>query len=122
MTLTINKFGGGIMDSSRSIKHLPEIFKNYSIENYSINVFSAFGKTTNNLEKALRSYVIGEIEESSKVLSELESFHMEIARELFPVNHVVFGMIKDIFKKIQNTLFMTRQNENIKYVYDQIVP
>ncbi|MDP9249697.1 MAG: hypothetical protein M3M85_04295 [bacterium] len=122
MALIINKFGGGIMNGSDAIKHLPEIFKSYGTGDYSVNVFSAFGKTTNNLEKVLRSYVNGETAESNEVFSELKVFHMGIARELFPEDHAVFGMIEDIFKKIRHILSITRQNENIKYIYDQVVP
>ena len=82
-----------------------------------MNVFSAFGKTTNELEKALKSYINGDIVESQKTLNELKIFHIEIARELFPKEHIIFGAIEDIFKKIQHTLSLIRQGENEKYIY-----
>ena len=122
MKIIVNKFGGGILDGAFSIKYLLEIFKNYSPKEYSVNVFSAFGKTTNELEKVLKSYQNGNIEEGKKTLGELKIFHIEIAYELFPEDHFVFDIIEDIFKKIQYKLSMIRQDENIKYIYDQIVP
>ena len=122
MSLIINKFGGGIINSAKAIKHLPEIFKNYDKKDFSVNVFSAFGKTTNNLEKVLKCYINGDTVESEKVLNELKVFHTEIARELFPENHIVFGLIEDIFKKIQQTLSLVGYDENIKFIYDQIIP
>ena len=63
MSLIINKFGGGIINNAHAIKHLAEIFKNYGAEDYSVNVFSAFGKTTNTLEKVVSSHIGGEVAE-----------------------------------------------------------
>lgn len=120
--IIVNKFGGGILDGALPIKHLLEIFKNYSGEDYSVNVFSAFGKTTNELEKILNNYIKEDKIEGEKLLDELRSFHIEIARELFPNNHTIFAVIEDIFKKIKHTLSTIRQNENALYIYDQIMP
>lgn len=120
--IIINKFGGGILDGDLPIKHLLEIFKNYSGEDYSVNVFSAFGKTTNNLEKILNNYIKEDKIEGEKLLNKLKSFHIEIARELFPENHNIFTIIEDIFQKIKNNLSTIDQYENIKYIYDQITP
>lgn len=122
MSLIINKFGGGIMNSSDAIKHLPEIFKNYSTKDYSVNVFSAFNKTTNNLEKVVKSYVSGDRVESDKTLNEIKVFHVKIAHELFIEGHAVFEMLEATFKKIQHILALTGQGENTKYIYDQVVP
>ena len=110
------------MNSSNAIKHLAEIFKHYGAEDYSVNVFSAFGKTTNNLEKILNSYAAGDMVESNKLLNELKVFHMEIGHELFAEDHIIFSMIEDIFKKIQHKLSGIGQGEDIKYIYDQVVP
>ena len=110
------------MNSSVAIKHLPEIFKKQSAEDRSINVFSAFGKTTNNLEKVLNAYREGNTRDSEKTLSELKVFHLQIARELFPEQHAVFGMIENIFGKIEKILSSVEENENPKFAYDQVVP
>lgn len=120
--IIINKFGGGILDGAIPIKHLPEIFKNYSTEEYSVNVFSAFGETTNNLEKILNNCIKADKAESEKLLNELKSFHIEIARELFPNDHAIFAITEDIFNKIQHTLSIIGQHENALYIYDQIMP
>lgn len=122
MSLVVNKFGGGIMKSSSAIKHLSEIVKHYDAEDQSLNVFSAFGKTTNNLEKILNSWASGDSVESNTALDGLRAFHTEIARELFPEDHVVFDMIEDVFNKIQRSISSIGQDENIQYKYDQIIP
>jgi len=121
MSLIINKFGGGIMNSAKAIRHLPKVFEKHAEKN-SINVFSAFGKTTNNLEKILKNYAEGDTNESSKTLHELKVFHMEIALQLFPEGHVTFGMVEDLFQKIQQTLYLIGRGEDKKFIYDQIVP
>lgn len=120
--IIINKFGGGIVDGALSIKHLLKIFKNYSPENYTVNVFSAFGKTTNNLDRILNNYIKADTIEGEKLLDELKSFHIEIARELFPNSHTIFAVIEDIFKKIQYTLSTMGQYKDAKYICDQIMP
>lgn len=120
--ITVNKFGGGILDGALPIKHLLEIFKNHSPKDYSVNVFSAFGKTTNNLEKILNNYLGTNTLEGEKLLNELKYFHIKIVWELFPENHNIFIIIEDIFQKMQRTLSTIGQYENAKYIYDQIVP
>ncbi|KKR02203.1 hypothetical protein A2W67_03005 [Candidatus Nomurabacteria bacterium RIFCSPLOWO2_02_40_28] len=121
MSLIINKFGGGIMSSAKAIRHLPKTFEKH-IHGNSMNVFSAFGKTTNNLEKILHNYASGDTNESSKIMHELKAFHLEIARDLFPEGHVTFGIIEDLFKKMQERLYLIGRGEDKKFIYDQIVP
>ena len=75
------------MSSAKAIRHLPKTFEKH-IHGNSMNVFSAFGKTTNNLEKILHNYASGDTNESSKIMHELKAFHLEIARDLFPEGHV----------------------------------
>ena len=120
--IVINKFGGGVINGAIPIKHLFEIFKSYSPDDYSVNVFSAFGKTTNKLEKIVNNYIKAETIEGKKLLDELKFFHIEIAQELFPKNHTIFFIIEDIFQKIQHTLSIIGQHKNAAYIYDQIVP
>ncbi|MCX6752543.1 MAG: hypothetical protein NTZ87_03560 [Candidatus Nomurabacteria bacterium] len=120
--IVVNKFGGGILDGAVPVKHLLEVFKSFSSETHTVNVFSAFGKTTNNLEKIVKSYVSREEKESEKTVNELKAFHIGIASELFPAGHVVFGIIEDVFKKINKTLADIGHSKDAKLVYDQIVP
>ena len=121
MTLIVNKFGGGIINNASSIKHLPEVFKKQGSEN-SINVFSAFGKTTNNLEKVVKTHLAKDKEEHAKTLTELKAFHVDIASELFPREHVIFDKIEDIFEKINDTISDATDKLDPKFIYDQIVP
>ena len=121
MPLTVNKFGGGIINCASAIKHLPEVFKKYASEN-TINVFSAFAKTTNNLEKVVKTHLNGEQKECEQVLSELKTFHTGIASEIFPKEHVVFESIEKVFEKIKDTLSHTTTFIDPKFIYDQIVP
>ena len=98
MSLIINKFGGGIINNASSMRHLPEIFKERAQEN-SINVFSAFGKTTNNLEILVKAHLLQDKPGTARVLEELKAFHVGIVSELFPKDHTVFNKIEYIFNK-----------------------
>src|SRR3989344_9548886 len=119
--MEVQKFGGGIMTGAPAIKKLPNIFENH-IKGESISVFSAFGKTTNALEKVVQTYIAGDKIESTKILSEVKKFHLAIAQELFPSGHIIFALIEDIFNEIEETLRRkTEQNKNSKFIYDQIV-
>ena len=119
--LVINKFGGGIIINADAIKHLPEVFAGH-MRGDSINVFSAFAKSTNNLEKIVSSYRSGNKLESNKILNELRLFHLGIAADLFPEGHVIFRVIGDIAKKISDTLLAIGESDDAKFVYDQVVP
>ncbi len=119
--MEVHKFGGGIMNGAPAIKHLPKVFEQH-IKGESINVFSAFGKTTNGLEKAVLAFINGDKLESAKTLDEVKAFHLAIAHELFEDSHVIFGMIEDIFKKIEKTLADIGERGDSKFVFDQVVP
>ncbi len=119
--LIINKFGGGIINGSTPIKHLSEILKNFNAEDYSVNVFSAFGKTTNVLGGVIKSCLDGNPEESKKLLDNLQSFHTEIARELFPEDHKIFMIIEEEFKKINEKLSLARKMSELQFI-DQVLP
>ncbi len=120
--IIVNKFGGGIIEGAVSIKHLSKIFENFPLQDYSVNVFSAFSKTTNNLETIVKNYIQGKKEENEKLLNELKVFHLEIVSQLFPKAHTIFSIIEDEFKKIKDTFSRIGHLENDKFIYDQIVP
>ena len=121
MSLIVNKFGGGIINGALPIKHLVEILKKDSNE-FSINVFSAMAKTTNNLESLVKAAIARDNIEKEKIFNSLQSFHTDIAQELFPKEHIIFYIISDIFKKINDTLSNEKYFENPKLFYDQIIP
>jgi aspartate kinase len=119
--IIVNKFGGGILNGAVPIKHLLKIFKSFSPEDSTINVFSAFGKTTNALEKIAKTCQGGEFAESEKLLKDLESFHKAIALELFPEKHAIFLTIENEFKKIKEKFPLSGQAEGLQFI-DQILP
>ncbi len=121
MLSSVNKFGGGIINGVQPVKHLSEIFKNNSSQ-VSVNVFSAMGKTTNNLESLVKANINRDKQESEKVLNNLLSFHINIALELFPKGHVVFEHIESIFEKIRDTLANEEYFKNPTLLSDQIIP
>ena len=121
MSLIVNKFGGGIINGALPIKHLAEILKKDSNE-FSINVFSAMAKTTNNLESLVKAAIARDNAEKEKIFNNIESFHRDIVLELFPKEHIIFHNISDIFKKIDDTLSKEKYFENPKLFYDQIIP
>lgn len=119
--IVVNKFGGGVVNDAISIKRLSEFFKNDSPNDYSVNVFSAFGKTTNKLEEIAKFCQRGNIEESKKLLENLYFFHIDIVKDLFPEGHIVFKEIEDEFKIINDKLLTVGEMEDLEFV-DQILP
>lgn len=119
--IVVNKFGGGVVNDAVSIKRLSEIFKDYSPDDYSVNVFSAFGKTTNTLEKIAKVCQRGNTKEGKEILGNLYSFHMDIAKGLFPQQHSVFQEIESGFKIIDDKLSMANEIDDLEFI-DQILP
>jgi len=118
----INKFGGGPVNGVEPIKRLPLIFKEI-IKEDSINVFSAFGKTTNNLEALVQASLRDDNFEARKQMSQLEEFHKNIINGLsFPENHPIFSKVEKIFQNIKITLYYSSRHKYLGFMSDQILP
>jgi aspartate kinase len=112
------KFGGASVKDAKSIKNLREILFN-RLRNHTVIVVSAMGKTTNALEELLNLKLEGKpfYENSTK----LKNYHLEICRELFQPENLIFPAIENFFSQLERILEKPLSKENYDEYYDQVV-
>lgn len=121
--MRVFKFGGASVKDAASVRNIPGIISKYSDDGLVI-VISAMGKITNAMEQlAKAAYYKDAVVEDR--FQELEDYHMEIARDLFPDPcHPVFEKLKKIFAELK--IWTDIPDPGKAYVfdmyYDQIVP
>lgn len=112
------KFGGASVKDAKSIKNLREILFN-RLRNHTVIVVSAMGKTTNALEELLNLKLEDKplYEKSAK----LKNYHLEISRELFLPENLIFPAIENFFSQLDRILEKPLSKENYDEYYDQVV-
>jgi aspartate kinase len=112
------KFGGASVKDAKSIKNLREILFN-RLRNHTVIVVSAMGKTTNALEELLNLKLEDKpiYEKSTK----LKHYHLEICRELFLPENLIFPAIENFFSQLDRILEKPLSKENYDEYYDQVV-
>jgi aspartate kinase len=115
--MKVYKFGGASVKDATGIRNLAKIVSTES-DNLVI-VISAFGKTTNALEKVLRAWLNGE-EKCKALLDEVYEEHLLIIDELFSTFSEVKEKIDISFARLKDYL-MTGSKGKYDFEYDQIV-
>jgi aspartate kinase len=115
--MRVFKFGGASVKDGAGIRNLTGIVSREK-ENLVI-VVSAFGKTTNALEKVLKTWLNGE-KICFTLLDEVYDAHLLVVDELFTPGSKVKGRIDISFESLKNYL-MTEAGRNHDIEYDQIV-
>ncbi|WP_113923443.1 aspartate kinase [Cognataquiflexum aquatile] len=112
------KFGGASVKDAKSIKNLREILFN-RLRNHTVIVVSAMGKTTNALEELLNLKLEDKplYEKSAKI----KNYHLEICRELFLPENLIFPAIENFFSQLDRILEKPLSKENYDEYYDQVV-
>lgn len=115
--MIVYKFGGASVNDAGGIRNLAKIVSEEK-ENLAI-VVSAFGKTTNALEKVLEAW-LSDDERYKNLLDDIYNYHLSIAEDLFaPANSGESRM--DIeFSKLDEYL-KTSKKASYDFEYDQIV-
>jgi aspartate kinase len=115
--MKVYKFGGASVKDAAGIKNLAEIVSKEK-ENLVV-VVSAFGKTTNALEKVLKLWLDGD-----KVyrdhLENIYSYHSGVVEELFPSGISAKSKIDNSFARL-NEYLTTAEKLAYDYEYDQVV-
>lgn len=115
--MKVYKFGGASVKDAAGIKNLAKIVSRET-DNLVI-VISAFGKTTNALEKVLQSWIDGDMG-YDKLINEISKYHNDVISELFDADQQVFARIEDSFKALKN--YLKKENRaDYDFEYDQIV-
>lgn len=117
--MRVFKFGGASVKNAAAVRNVAEILKQYPDGNL-VMVLSAMGKTTNGLEKVLKSYFF----DDGKInihLNEIKAYHFTLTEELFPhKDHPVYSALHVLFASLESYLSKPHNN-NFDFEYDQIV-
>lgn len=115
--MKVYKFGGASVKDADGIKNLAKIV--LSERSQLVIVISAFGKTTNALEKVLKAWLDGE-DNFSELLVKVYKEHLLVVDELFSDDAEVKGRIDISFARL-NEYLMTAPKGKYDFEYDQIV-
>lgn len=118
--MKVFKFGGASIKDAASIRNVVKIIQKYGTD-HPLIVISASGKTTNALEKVVKSYV-EQSDEMKTALNLVKKHHQQLLEELFDdaKDHPIFDEISDLFIDVEWILEEEPQDE-YDYLYDQIV-
>jgi aspartate kinase len=115
--MIVYKFGGASVKDAGGIRNLERIVSEEK-ENLAI-VVSAFGKTTNALEKVLKAW-ISDDEGYRDLLDEIYNYHLSVTEELFPSGNSGKSKVDISFAKLEEYL-RTEKKSGYDFEYDQIV-
>ncbi|HXC05842.1 MAG TPA: aspartate kinase [Bacteroidia bacterium] len=82
--MKIFKFGGASVKDASGVRNVAQIIRLFPLDKLVV-VVSAMGKTTNALENLCEAYYSG-TGKAAGILEEIRSFHLQIAKELFPLS------------------------------------
>jgi aspartate kinase len=115
--MIVYKFGGASVKDANGIRNLKEIVS--VVKENLVIVVSAFGKTTNALEKVLKTWITGD-ESYKDLLDEICNYHLSVAGQLFPSEITERSKIDTLFAKLKEYL-TTSDRAGYDFEYDQIV-
>lgn len=116
--MKVFKFGGASVQNAERIRNVASIIEANALEPLFV-VVSALGKTTNKLEKIVKSYM-DRRSDSMQLVNELKQEHIDIAAKLMPGNTTVLEDINELIVTIEWILEEEPDN-SYGYFYDQIV-
>ncbi|WP_143959709.1 aspartate kinase [Litoribacter populi] len=114
----IFKFGGASVKDALSVKNLASILVN-RLQNPFLIVISAMGKTTNLLEEILMAKF--SLVDFSLNITILKEQHLQICRDLFAPDHLIFAKIENTFLQLERELAIKVSDTSYDEYYDQIV-
>lgn len=115
--MKVFKFGGASVKDAGGIRNLTKIVSAESDD--LLIVVSAFGKTTNALEKVLKVWIGGK-ENHFEYLDEIYNTHLKVITELFGTNAETKGKI-DVSFAILREYLLKGPKDNYDFEYDQVV-
>ncbi|MEG2666994.1 MAG: hypothetical protein RSA02_08335, partial [Bacteroidales bacterium] len=117
--MEIYKFGGASVNSVEAIKNVAAILRN-EVREDTLVVFSAMGKTTNEMEILLDAFWKDK-EEKEDILKKLLAKHLVITQTLFPLmEHPLYDQLKNMFLQLAGDL-KELDFHNYDAAYDTIV-
>ena len=117
--MRIFKFGGASVKDAEGVRNLIRVLRETGTEKTFL-VVSAMGKMTNALEAAVDAY-FEDKDAVIRALEAVESFHLEILRDLFPSEgHSVYREVRKLFEEVRGFLAWNK-SPKYAFVYDQVV-
>ena len=114
--MKVYKFGGASVNDPAGIINLAKIVSSESSD--LVIVVSAFGKTTNSLERLLRAWINNE--DFMPVLELVYNLHLFVLKALFDGREEAKNKIDISFASLKNYLLTTKKGK-FDFEYDQIV-
>jgi len=115
--MRVYKFGGASVKDAEGIKNLVKIVKSEPAD--LVIVVSAFGKTTNALERVLKAWESG-TPDYSAILDEVYKAHLSVITDLFEAGSETQKKT-DISFALLNEYLMTPSKATYDFEYDQVV-
>ena len=115
--MIVYKFGGASVKDAEGIRNLAKIVSEEKEK--LVVVVSAFGKTTNALEKVLKAWISGD-KEYINLLEDIYCYHKKVSDELFQTGNGGKSKIDVLFAVLEEYLSATSPSD-YDYEYDQIV-
>jgi len=115
--MKVYKFGGASVKDAEGIRNLAKIVRKQSGK--LIVVVSAFGKTTNALEKVLKAWLNGD-DEFTSLLRAVRESHSSVVTGLFGPDSEMQGKLDVSFALLNDHLLAGKKGE-YDFEYDQIV-
>ncbi len=115
--MKVYKFGGASVKDGSGIRNMAEIVSRTT--GNLVVVVSAFGKTTNALEKVLKAWIGGD-PGYLDLLEEIRHYHQSVINELFKGNSIVSDHFVNSFAGLKEYLSAVRKGD-YDFEYDQIV-
>lgn len=117
--MRIFKFGGASVKDVEGVRNLAKVLKETGTDRTFL-VVSAMGKMTNAMEAVVDAY-FKDKEAVIPALEVVESYHLEILRELFPSEgHQVYREVRALFTEVRGFLAWNK-SPKYAFVYDQVV-
>jgi aspartate kinase len=115
--MIVYKFGGASIKDAGGIRNLARIVS--EVKENLVIVVSAFGKTTNALEKVLKTW-LSDDDRYKDLLDDIYSYHLSVAEELFQSGNSGKSKIDISFLKLEEYLISSKKS-GYDFEYDQIV-
>lgn len=115
--MKVYKFGGASVKDAAGIRNLGKIVS--GVKDDLVIVVSAFGKTTNALEKVLQAWIANSAE-CHELLEDVYNFHLSVIAELFPSGNRSKSRLDISFAGLREHL-ASSYNKEYDFEYDQIV-
>jgi aspartate kinase len=115
--MKVYKFGGASVKDGPSIRNMAQIVS--EVSGNLVIVISAFGKTTNALEKVLKAWINME-SVYRDLIDDIYLYHKKVISELFTDKGPVSGNIDNSFAKLKEYLSAGKKGD-YDFDYDQVV-